>query len=86
MPGWRKFLGQFADPLIYLLLAAVVVSLVARILEGGEAAPFDAIVIAAIVVANAVFGYAQEARAEQVVAALRRMAAATALAGPVETQ
>ena len=78
VPGWRKFLGQFADPLIYLLLAAVVVSLVAWILEGGEAAPFDAIVIASIVVANAVFGYAQEARAEQAVAALQRMAAATA--------
>ena len=78
VPGWRKILGQFADPLIYLLLAAVVVSLVAWMLEGGEAAPFDAIVIAAIVVANAVLGYVQEARAEQAVAALQRMAAATA--------
>ena len=36
VPAWRKFLGQFADPLIYLLLAAVVVSLVAWALEGGE--------------------------------------------------
>ena len=78
VPAWRKFLAQFADPLIYLLLAAVVVSLVAWALEGGEAAPFDAIVIAAIVVANAVLGYVQEARAEQAVAALQRMAAATA--------
>ena len=78
VPAWRKFLGQFADPLIYLLLAAVVVSLVAWMLEGGEAAPFDAIVIAAIVVANAVLGYVQEARAEQAVAALQRMAAGTA--------
>ena len=78
VPAWRKFLGQFADPLIYLLLAAVVVSLVAWVLEGGEAAPYDAIVIAAIVVANAVLGYVQEARAEQAVAALQRMAAATA--------
>jgi Ca2+-transporting ATPase len=78
VPEWRKFLGQFADPLIYLLLAAVVVSLVAWVLEGGEAAPFDAIVIAAIIVANAVLGYVQEARAEQAVAALQRMAAATA--------
>lgn len=34
-PEWRKFLRQFADPLIYLLLAAVVVSLVAWMLEGG---------------------------------------------------
>ena len=78
MSAWRKFLGQFADPLIYLLLAAVVVSLVAWVLEGGEEAPFDAIVIAAIIVANAVLGYVQEARAEQAVAALQRMAAATA--------
>ncbi len=77
-PAWRKFLGQFADPLVYLLLAAVVVSLVAWVLEGGEEAPFDAIVISAIVVANAVLGYAQEARAEQAVAALQGMAAAAA--------
>ena len=78
VPAWRKMLGQFADPLIYLLLAAVVVSLVAWVLEGGEEAPFDAIVIAAIVLANAVLGYVQEARAEQAVAALQRMATATA--------
>jgi P-type Ca2+ transporter type 2C len=78
VPAWRKFLGQFADPLIYLLLAATVVSLVAWILEGEEAAPYDAIVITAIVVANAVLGYVQEARAEQAVAALQRLAAATA--------
>ncbi len=78
VPAWRKLLRQFANPLIYLLLAAVVVSLVAWALEGGEAAPYDAIVIAAIVLANAVLGYVQEARAEQAVAALQRMAAATA--------
>jgi P-type Ca2+ transporter type 2C len=78
VPEWRKFLGQFADPLIYLLLAAVAISLVAWLLEGGEGAPWDAIVITAIVVANAVLGYVQEARAEHAVAALQRMAAATA--------
>lgn len=78
VPAWRKLVGQFADPLIYLLLAAVVVSLVAWILEGREDVPFDAIVIAAIIAANAVLGYAQEARAEQAVAALQRMTAATA--------
>ncbi len=78
VPAWRKFLGQFANPLIYLLIGAVVVSLVAWAIERSEPAPFDAIVITAIVVLNAVLGYVQEARAEQAVAALQRMAAPTA--------
>jgi magnesium-transporting ATPase (P-type) len=54
------------------------VSLVAWALEGGDEPPYDAIVIAAIVLANAVLGYVQEARAERAVAALQRLAAATA--------
>ena len=78
VPAWRRFVAQFADPLIYLLLGAVVVSLAAWIIEGREEVPFEVIVISLIVVLNAVLGYVQEARAEQAVAALRRMAAATA--------
>ena len=78
VPEWRRLLRQFANPLIYLLLAAIVISLVAWALEGGEAAPYEAIVIVAIVLANAVLGYVQEARAEQAVDALRALAAATA--------
>jgi magnesium-transporting ATPase (P-type) len=65
VPRWRKLLGQFNDPLIYLLLGAVVISLAAWALEGREEAPFEAMVIAAIVILNAVLGYVQEARAEQ---------------------
>ncbi|MGZ8640778.1 MAG: cation-translocating P-type ATPase [Actinomycetota bacterium] len=78
VPAWQKLLAQFADPLIYLLLGAVVVSLVAWFLEGREGVPFEIIVISVIVVLNAVLGSVQEARAEQAVAALQRMAAATA--------
>ena len=78
VPEWRKFLGQLADPLVYLLLFAAAVSLVAWAMDGGGDLPFDAIVIAAIVVANALLGYVQEARAERAVAALQRMAAVTA--------
>jgi len=78
VPAWRKLAEQFRDPLVYLLLAAVAVSLVAWLLEGGEDVPFEVVVISLILVANALLGYVQEARAEQAVAALQRMAAATA--------
>ncbi|MGZ8606806.1 MAG: cation-translocating P-type ATPase [Actinomycetota bacterium] len=78
VPAWRKFLAQFADPLVYLLLGAVVVSVVAWALEGAEGTPYEAVVIAAIVLANAVLGFMQERKAEQAVAALQRMAAASA--------
>ncbi len=76
--AWRKLFRQFDDPLIYLLLVAVVVSFVAWLLEGHQGVPFEVIVILVIVVLNAVLGYWQQARAEQAVAALQRMAAATA--------
>ncbi|MFO1363378.1 MAG: cation-translocating P-type ATPase [Burkholderiales bacterium] len=77
IPVWRRVLAQFQDPLIYLLLAAIGVSLVAWAIEGRAGWPVDAIVIALIVVVNAVLGFAQEARAESAVAALARMTAAT---------
>jgi magnesium-transporting ATPase (P-type) len=78
VPAWRKLLAQFANPLVYLLLAAVVVSVTAWVAEGAEGMPYEALVIAIIVVLNAVLGYVQEARAEQAVAALQRMTAVTA--------
>jgi P-type Ca2+ transporter type 2C len=78
VPAWRRLAEQFQDPLVYLLLAAVAVSLFAWLLEGGEDVPFEVVVISLILVANALLGYVQEARAEQAVAALQRMAAVTA--------
>ena len=67
-----RFLDQFRSALIYILLAAAVVSGVL-----GEIS--DAIIIAAIVILNAVVGLVQESRAEQALAALKRMSSPTAL-------
>ena len=65
-PKWRRFVEQFNSPLIYLLLAAIVVSAIAWALDTSPdagAVPVDAIVIALIVLLNAVLGYVQEAKA-----------------------
>ena len=77
VPAWRRLLAQFRDPLIYLLLAAIAISLLAWWVEGAAGWPIDALVIALIVVANAVLGYVQEAKAGNAVAALARMTAVT---------
>jgi potassium/sodium efflux P-type ATPase len=77
VPFWRRALAQFRDPLIYLLLLAVVVSLAAWFAEGATGWPVDAIVIAAIVIANALLGAVQEVRAQNAVAALAKLTEAT---------
>jgi Ca2+-transporting ATPase len=74
-PAWRKVLAQFQDPLTYLLAAAIAVSLAVWFVEGANGWPIEVLVIAGIVLANGALGYLQEARAEQAVAALKRMAA-----------
>ncbi|HEU4975670.1 MAG TPA: cation-translocating P-type ATPase [Baekduia sp.] len=78
VPAWRRLAAQLADPLVVLLLAATAVALAAWAADGAHGAPVDAIVIAVIVVLNAVLGVAQEAKAEQAVAALRELAVAAA--------
>ncbi len=77
-PWWRRLLAQFRDPLVYLLLVAIVISLGVWALEGAHGVPVDAVVIVAVLLANATIGFVQEARAADAVAALARMAAATA--------
>jgi len=76
-PTWRRILGQFRDPLIYLLLGAIVVSLIGWLIEGAEGWPIDAVVIAAIVLLNGLLGWVQEGRADDAVAALSTMTAAS---------
>jgi Ca2+-transporting ATPase len=78
IPAWRKFLAQFQDMLVILLLAAALVSATLWLLERDAALPYEAIAILAVVLLNALMGYVQQARAEQAVVALRQMSAAHA--------
>jgi len=77
-PEWRKFLDQFLDVLVLLLIAAAGISAAIWLHEQATALPYEAIAIMAIVILNGVMGYIQEARAERAVAALREMTAAHA--------
>ena len=78
VPAWRKFLAQFQDVLVVLLLIATAISATLWFLERDSALPYEAIAILAVVLLNAIMGYVQQARAEQAVAALRQMSAAHA--------
>ena len=72
----RRFVSQFSDPLVGLLLVAIVVSLFARWNRDESGPPVEAIVIAAIVLANAVIGLWQEGKAVKAVEALRALTSA----------
>lgn len=67
------FLEQFKDFLIIVLIGAAIIA-------GTVGKPTDAAAILAIVILNAIIGFIQERKAEQAMAALKKMAAPTALA------
>ena len=75
--GWRRVLTHFQDPLVYLLLAAIAIALIAWIIEGGAGWPVDAMVIVVVVLINSAIGYVQESKATQAVAALAKMTEVT---------
>lgn len=71
----RRFLEQFADPMIIILIAAAVISAITAVIEGEF--PTDVIIIMFVVIVNAVLGVYQESKAEKAIEALQKMAAAT---------
>lgn len=65
-PAWARFLQQFNQPLVYLLVAAAVIT--AFLNEW-----VDSGVIFGVVLVNAVIGFIQESKAEKAVEALSRL-------------
>jgi Ca2+-transporting ATPase len=70
-PAWRKILGLLSDRMtIVLVIAAIISAVVSRQWE-------TPVVILVVVVFNTVLNYVQEARAENSLAALRKMSVST---------
>ena len=76
-PAWLRFLRQFTDPMVIILLFTAAITAILTVL-GNEMLP-DTIVILAVVVFNAILGFVQEGQAEGALDALRDMMVQEAL-------
>lgn len=75
-PVIKRFFAQMADPMVIMLLIAAAISAVAGAYTG-EGGIADVAIILFVVVVNSVLGVVQEGKAEEALAALQKMSAAT---------
>ena len=71
----QRFIDQFKDAMILILIAAAIVSFVVACVEGEPKEFFEPILILLIVVLNAVMGVMQESKAEKALDALKNLSA-----------
>ncbi|MBO5197205.1 MAG: calcium-translocating P-type ATPase, PMCA-type [Lachnospiraceae bacterium] len=71
----QRFLEQFKDVMIMILIAAAIVSFVVACYEGEPKEFFEPVLILLIVVMNAIMGVMQESKAEKALDALKSLSA-----------
>ena len=71
----QRFLDQFRDVMILILIAAAAVSFVIAVMEGNAKEFFEPALILVIVILNAVLGVMQESKAEKALDALKNLSA-----------
>lgn len=73
--NFERFIAQFKDAMILILIVAAIVSFVVTCVEGDPKGFFEPVLILAIVFCNAIMGMLQESKAEKALDALKSLSA-----------
>ena len=73
--NFERFVEQFKDAMILILIAAAIVSFIVACVEGNPKEFFEPALILLIVILNAIMGVMQESKAEKALDALKNMSA-----------